>query len=190
MEHVDSDLTSGKTGKPNRRRPPYELMGNPEIVDKRSVSEPNLMRPDLGRTALVSGIFVWGAMLPVIGFSIYELTSWGEPGWVVTGIWLFEFVLGHIVWRLIVVTNVSFGIVLGESGVTYYERSVNPKKVIKRFFRWEDLHDPAIDVTKVDLRAERFPMSLSYDQARELFSHERCPAKARPSVEMARKLGV
>lgn len=174
----------------SRQRSPYDLMGDAKVVDKNAASEPNILRPDLARIVLISGLFLWSVVLPLTYYVIYQLLTWGEPGWVVAVIIVFEFLLANMAWRLMVYTSVNFGIVLGENGITYYERSTNHKKLIKRFFEWDELHNPVIGVTKVLIRAKRFPMYLSYDQARELFSHERCPVEARPSVEMARKIGV
>jgi hypothetical protein len=165
-------------------------MGDARIIDKNEASEPNILRPDLGRIVLASGLFLWAVILPLIYYITYQLLMWGEPGWVVAAIDAFVFLLANVVWRLMVYSGVHCGIVLGENGITYYERSTSRKKLFKRFFRWSDLHDPVIGVTKVMLRAKRFPMYLSYDQAREIFTDERCPSEARPSIEQARKLGV
>ncbi len=173
-----------------KSRLPYAIAGDAKVVDKNSVTEPNIFRPKLGRVVLASGLFLWSVFLPIVYYSTYQILSWGEPGWVVVAIVIFEFLLGNVVWRVLVYSSLNYGVVLGEKGIIYYQRSTSRKKLIKRFFEWNDLHDPVIGVTQVILRANHFPMELSYDQARELFIDERCPLKARPSIEMARKLGV
>ncbi len=149
-----------------------------------------MLKPDFSRTVVLSGVLVAIVFVPLAGFTVYQLSAWGNPAWVVWGTALFEFVLANVVWRVVVYSELNYGIVLNDEGIDYYARSTRRHKLIRRRLRWKGLHDPIAGITNVVVVADGYPMRLSYDQARIVLADGRCPIRGRDIPNIARRIGL
>lgn len=171
------------------------MRSDPGAIPKSRLPVGAVLRQSLARPFFVGVVLIGPPMSLVTGFAIWWslihawFSSVAVSGLGVLGAGLS---LGAI-WMLALAQS-NFGIILGDSGVVYLNRTTKYGVLSQRLTGWHELHDPVATgrfwgMVSIETSSP-LPLWLSYSQARAVLSDPRCPLRGALPDELVSKLDL
>jgi hypothetical protein len=167
------------------------------LVETRSLEhQPGLMLTNLRRPiARACAFFLPPMTLAIGGLTAYELLRGKIEPWQAAIVLVVGLSLTFgLSWRAAVVTS-TYGVAVLDQGILVFERAVKRGSVLRWPMLWDDMRvvtaPPGIIWLAVGPSGPRVSgTSLSYEQARVILTHPRCPLRNSLPAEVAERIGV